>query len=72
MSAEALEAALEALGVHGRVEVRGKLAIVTVRDAAALRDPAVRERAVAAAQSHGFTNLALELGHDGDAPLSGD
>lgn len=72
MSAEALATALEALGVRGRVEARGKLAIVTVRDADALRDPALRERAVAVAQAHGFANLALELGRDGDAPLSGD
>jgi hypothetical protein len=64
LSAEALRQALATLGIHGRVEARGALAILSVDgDAAALRDPKLRARAVSVASEHGFTNLALEVSH---------
>lgn len=74
MSGTALEAELAALGLAGRVEERGPLAVVTVHDARAAADPAVRAAAVALAAAHGFASLALELHDDaGDrAPLSRD
>lgn len=62
MSAALLREALAALGIRGSVEARGALAILTVEgDAAPLRDPELRARAVAIASEHGFTNLALEV-----------
>lgn len=75
MSAEALRQALAALGLQGAVEARGALAILSLDgDAAPLRDPEIRARAVAIASEHGFTNLALEVGDmPGDrAPLHSD
>lgn len=63
MSAEALRQALATLGLHGSVEARGALAVLSLDGAAAsLGDPEIRARAVALASEHGFTNLALELG----------
>lgn len=62
MSAEALRQALAALGIHGSVEARGALAILTLYDnGASLRDRELRAKAIALASEHGFTNLALEV-----------
>jgi hypothetical protein len=62
LSAAVLRQALAALGIRGSVEARGALAILTLDDdAAPLRDPELRARAVAIASEHGFTNLALEV-----------
>ncbi len=62
MSAESLREALAALGLRGGVEARGALAILSLEgDAASLRDPSVRARALAIASEHGFTHLALEV-----------
>jgi hypothetical protein len=62
LSAEALRQALAALGIHGSVEARGALAILTLHgDGAPLRDRELRARAVALASENGFTNLALEV-----------
>ena len=74
MSAESLRAQLAALGLAGTLETRGTLAVLTVRDAGAAGDDAVRERAVALAARLGFTHLALELddGDDDRASLPGD
>ena len=73
MNAGSLEAQLAALGLAGTLEARGTLAVLTVRDARAAGDDAIRERAVTLAARHGFTHLALELEDDDDcASLSGD
>lgn len=73
MSAERLAHALAALGLDGRVEARGALAVLTVRDAGAARDPALRRAAVSAAEREGFANLALEIEDaDASAPLPRD
>lgn len=73
MSAEALARDLAALGLPGRVEVRGKMAVLIARDPARAGDPTVRAAAAAAAARHGFTNLALDLdGADDGAALPGD
>jgi hypothetical protein len=64
LSAEALRQALVTLGIHGSVEARGALAILSLEgDAARLRDPEVRARVLDLATEHGFTNLALEVSH---------
>jgi hypothetical protein len=65
VSAETLEAQLAALGLAGTLETRGTLAVLTLRDAHAAGDEAVRAAAVTLAARHGFTHLALEL-DDGD------
>ena len=72
MSTASLQAELAALGLVGSLETRGTLAVLTVRDARAAGDDAVRERAVSLAARHGFTHLALELEDDDRASLSGD
>lgn len=72
MSVHELASALGRIGLGGRVEARGKLAVLVLRDPSAARDPDVREAAVAAAREHGFTNLALELDEHDRAPLPGD
>ncbi len=75
MSTEALRQALAALGLHGVVEARGALAILSIDgDAAPLRDPELRARAVGIASEHGFTNLALEVSErpGESAPLHSD
>ncbi|HEX6057559.1 MAG TPA: hypothetical protein VFZ11_00985 [Gemmatimonadaceae bacterium] len=66
MSAAGLEAALRSLGVDGRVEARGALAVLVPRGGAdalagALADAALRRGAAVLAREHGFTHLALEL-----------
>ncbi|HEU4584529.1 MAG TPA: hypothetical protein VFR95_02220 [Gemmatimonadaceae bacterium] len=62
MSAESLREALAALGLRGGVEARGALAVLSLEgDAAPLRDPSVRARALSLASEHGFTHLALEV-----------
>lgn len=77
MSADALEQALRALGVDGRVEARGGLALLVPRaGAGALADGSLRRRAAALAREHGFTHLALEIvdardAGDDDAPGDG-
>jgi hypothetical protein len=75
LSAEALRQALAALGLHGTVEARGALAVLSLdSETALLSDPDVRARAVSLASEHGFTNLALELSdrRDDRAPLHSD
>lgn len=75
MSAEDLSRALAALGLHGSVEARGALAVLSLAgDPSALRDPALRTRAVELASEHGFTNLALDLSDErrASAPLCRD
>jgi hypothetical protein len=74
VSARALEIALGACGIAGRVEARGALAILTL-DAGrtALADEARRTRALAVAREHGFTHLAVEyLDADDRAALRRD
>ncbi|HEY9478477.1 MAG TPA: hypothetical protein VIP79_00240 [Gemmatimonadaceae bacterium] len=75
MSAGALRQALAALGLHGTVEARGALAVLSLdSDAAPLRDPELRARVVSIASEHGFTNLALEVSDSPNerAPLHSD
>jgi hypothetical protein len=75
LSPEALRQALAALGLRGVVEARGALAILSIDgDAAPLRDPEIRARAVALASEHGFTHLALEVNDrpSESAPLHSD
>jgi hypothetical protein len=72
MSAADLEAALRTIGVDGRVEARGALAVIVPHDGAdalagALADAALRRGAAALAREHGFTHLALELPDEPDA-----
>ena len=74
---EALVAALATVGVAGRVETRGNLAVLVTGNegAALLADPDVRRRALAAAREAGFTHLAVELMPGDprpDAPVSRD
>lgn len=72
MSAQSLERALAGLGVADPVvEARDTLAVLTLRDAASLADPRVRDAVVQLALEHGFTHLALELVGDvaPDAPV---
>jgi hypothetical protein len=66
MSAEELERRLAELGVPGRVEARGKLAILSLENPGALAEAERRSAAVALAREQGFTHLALELGDDSD------
>jgi hypothetical protein len=62
LSVESLREALAALGLHGSVEARGALAVLSLEgDAAPLRDPSIRARALSIASEHGFTHLALEV-----------
>jgi hypothetical protein len=62
LSVESLRVALAALGLHGSVEARGALAVLSLEgDAAPLRDPSIRARALSIASEHGFTHLALEV-----------
>lgn len=81
MSAETLQSALRATGVHALVEGRDRLAIITARDAASARAVAGdRERVVTLASEHGFSHVALEVvarqpasdSARSDAPLPGD
>lgn len=77
MSADALAAALAALGLPGQVEARGSLAILTVSDPrllSAAAEATVRASAVALAAEYGFATLALELAPQIDerAAVSGD
>ncbi len=74
MSASALEAALAEMGIHGRVEAEGALAVLNVRDGMRLADPTTRATVVALAAQHGFTHVALELSDDppDGAALPGD
>ncbi len=61
---ENLSATLLALSLDCDVEARGKLAIVSPRDEAAvesLRSAALRVQVVTAARSDGFTHAAVEL-----------
>lgn len=64
MSAVALEAALAELGIHGRVEAEGALAVLSLRDGMRLADPQTRDAVIALATRHGFTHVALELSDD--------
>jgi hypothetical protein len=61
--ANALETALEELGVLCRVETRDKLAVIVTDADGAKRfgESDVRQRALAIARQHGYTHLALEL-----------
>lgn len=61
--ADQLAAAVATLGVRGRIEARGRLAVLhaDAGDAPVLADTALRQRLTAAALRCGFTHLALEL-----------
>ncbi len=61
MNAVELEQTLARAGIHARVESRGKLALIAIRDATALRDPNVRNEAIGLATSLGFIQVALEI-----------
>ncbi len=68
MSAKSLERALAALGIPGKVEVRGSMGVLAVDGDVDLSDPRLRDAAIGAAADHGYTHLALELldgVHDG-------
>ena len=57
-----LQRALAELGAAGTVEARGRLAVLTALDVAALAaSPQARARALALAAEHGFTHLAVEI-----------
>lgn len=70
MNAKVLEQQLATLGLAGRVEARGTLAVLTLRDPASLASAERRAAAVALAAEHGFTHLALELEDDRDGRAS--
>jgi hypothetical protein len=75
LSAESLREALAALGLRGSIEARGTLAVLLLEgDAAPLRDPSLRARALAIASEHGFSHLALEVAvaRDGGAAVHSD
>jgi hypothetical protein len=59
----ALAVKLAELGVPGRVEVRGNLAVIITGADGAKRfgEADVRKAALAAARENGYTHLALEL-----------
>lgn len=59
--------ALAALGVHGRVEIRARLAVIHLVDGDQERftDLAVRRRIVAVGREMGFTHVALAVGGEG-------
>lgn len=60
-AALALERELRQAGIAAFVEPRDRLALLLGADAAALAEPSLRERVVALARAHGFTNVAVEL-----------
>ena len=70
MSAESLERSLEALGLRGRVEVRGSLAVLAGEEHVSLEELRLRDAAVSMAVGHGYTHLALELLDDVDDDAS--
>jgi hypothetical protein len=70
MSAKALERQLATLGLAGRVEARGTLAVLTLDDPGSRAFAERRAAAVALAAEHGFTHLALELEDDRDGRAS--
>jgi len=70
MSAKALEQQLATLGLVGRVEARGTLAVLMLHDPGALALAERRATAVALAAENGFTHLALELEDDRDGRAS--
>ena len=70
MSAESLERSLAALGLRGRVEVRGSLAVLAGEDPVSLEELRLRDAAVSMAVVHGYTHLALELLDDVDDDAS--
>jgi hypothetical protein len=72
MSAQSLERQLARMGLAGKVEGRGKLAILTLDDLHATRTAEVRAAALALAAKHGFTNLAVELADETGAALPRD
>lgn len=72
MSVAALEQALAAIGLAGRVEIRGSLAVLTLTKGGALEDAQLRDTAVRLAADHGITHLALELFDDDRAPVHRD
>lgn len=65
MSAASLERALVDRGVHGVVEARGPLAVLTL-DPEQRIDDDLRASLVELAPTHGFTHIALELADDAD------
>ncbi len=64
--ADALAAALRAMGIPCDVESRATLAIISApaQQVARLGAPQARAAALALARQHGFTHLAVELGAD--------
>jgi hypothetical protein len=71
--ADRLVAALVGMGLPGRVEPRGPLAVLIVDRATLdrLGQPGMRAQALALAKEHGFTHVAVELAppDDANAPL---
>ena len=66
MSESALEEALKALEIHGKVVAHGRVAVLITSQPEQLQEPAARESALLAASAHGFRTLAVEL--PGDSP----
>ena len=62
--AETLSAALERMGLRCDVEPRARLAVLIVSPSVGQRlgDAETRREVIAAARSHGFTHVAVELG----------
>lgn len=63
MSAESLQAALEAIGIRAEVRQQERVALLrTAPDERALERPEVRRQAALLALEHGFMAIALEVG----------
>lgn len=64
------DAALRALGVRCVVEPHGNLAVVIpAPDERALEDQVVRQRLLATLRGCGFTHVAVDLSHVGEAAV---
>ena len=62
MSARALAAALQAIGLECRVEPRENLALITSNEPQpSLVDGDLRRKVLTLAREHGFTHVAVEL-----------
>jgi hypothetical protein len=60
MNERALEESLAGIGIAGRVEAMGRIAVVTTIGSMPL-DAAARRRAVGMARENGFANVCIEL-----------
>lgn len=70
MSEVEFERELAQLGVRGRVESHGRVAVI-VPELPITADGDLRHRIVKLARTHGFTNVSVELAPN-DAHLPGD